>query len=182
MCTERVERKVWAYLIFVPGTTGSAGVKFLVWCQKKCELLLVCFGVNICFGVEKPVFLVLKMVPVSTKWQISRMAFSWQPLIAHTVLIHLHRLHTRAFAHTVHTAHLCIRPHCAHWSHCPAEPRWVQIVEGLSWHLSTAHILSAHGHCVNCSLCTLSNCTHSCMAEKSDQRNLAVKPMGLYCS
>ena len=24
----------WSYLIFVPGTTGSAGVKFLVWCQK----------------------------------------------------------------------------------------------------------------------------------------------------
>ena len=43
------------YLIFVPGT-----VKFLVWCQKKCEL--VCFAVKILnlvfYGVENSVFLV----------------------------------------------------------------------------------------------------------------------------
>ena len=43
------------YLIFVPGTTGSAGVKCSAWCQTKCER--VCFGVKILnfvfFGVNK---------------------------------------------------------------------------------------------------------------------------------
>lgn len=61
---------LFAYLIFVIGTTGSAGVKIFSPVSTKCEL--VCLGVKILNLVLTNLELVcfwyqLKMVPVSTK-------------------------------------------------------------------------------------------------------------------
>ena len=72
-------RYTQAYLRFVTGTTGSAGVKMFSLLSK--NLMCVCFGVKILnfvyFGVKNLELVCfwcqLKMVLVSTKRQISRL-------------------------------------------------------------------------------------------------------------